>query len=261
MSKTLSTLVKEGNLKELKKVLSAKKKGKLKAGDPYADQGIDAVDRRGQNLLHQAVEANQLDIVKFLIESQSMDPNIQDKSKWTPLHIACSAGNLEIAEYLVLRVMVDVNLASVDSSTPLHYFVRHLPPLSEPSNAKKNTPSGPMDIRKSTTRLIRRAKAEEDPVFQDPVYFRILETLIGKKGKDSNINARNKNGDTPLHIAATRGNLPVCQFLIQRNANLNLTNKYACPFVLAYVYADCSSFSCFDIQLWRNSLTLGCAGG
>lgn len=231
MSKTLTQLVKEGNLKELKKVLS-KKKGKAKQGDLNLEQGLETVDRRGQNLLHQGVEANQLDVVRYLIEGHSMDPNVQDKSKWTPLHVACSAGNFEIAEYLVLRVMVDVNVASVDSSTPLHYFVRHLPPNTQDTK-KKETQAGPLDFRKNTNRLMRRLKPEEDPSLgmQESSYFRVLEMLLGKRGKDSNINLRNKNGDTPLHIAATRGNSLVVQFLIQHNANLNVTNKCVSPAV------------------------------
>lgn len=220
--KTLSQLVKEGNLKELKKVLSNKKKGKTKSGDTQASESLEGLDRRGQNLLHQAVEANQLEIVRFLIEVHSMDPNAQDKSKWTPLHIACSMNYLDIAEYLALRVMADVKLVSIDNSMPLHYLVRHLPPPVDERKKKELTSMGTIDFRKTTSRFMRRLKIEED---EDWTYFRVLEALIGKRGKDSNINQRNKNGDTALHIAATRGNLPAVQFLVQNNANLNLTNK------------------------------------
>jgi hypothetical protein len=256
MNKTLALMVKEGNLKEVKK-LFPKSSSKSRPGDWTTEQATETVDRRGQNILHLAVEANQMDIVRFLIEGQSMNPNTLDKSGWTPLHIACAAGNLEMIEYLVVRVGATANIASVDSSTPLHYFVRHVP-SSEGASAGTITPrrqrhdggQGVDNARKSLFGL-RRLRSEEEFGFnnassgggagggRDEAYFRVLEALIYKRGRESLVNAKNKNGDTPLHIAATRGNPLVLNFLIQRNANPNATNVYGL-FRLLHTHVRCA---------------------
>jgi len=211
MSKYLTQIVKEGNLKELKKQLSSKRRLKPEA----IREGIHTVDLRGQNILHKAVEANQLEIVKFLIEAQSMDPNMPDKSKWTPLHIGCAAGNLDIVDYLLMKVMVNIYVTSVDKSTPLHYFVRHLP---------QERISGQSSVKK---KLVRRFKSDDDLIApHDGLYFRTLEALSVKRGKECNIMAKNKNGDTPLHIASTRGNVHVVRFLLDHETDVNARNKY-----------------------------------
>jgi ankyrin repeat protein len=233
MNKMLALMVKEGNLKEVKKLFPKKSNSKSRPGEWTAEQATETVDRRGQNILHLAVEANQMEIVRFLIEGQSMGHNTVDKSGWTPLHIACAAGNLEMIEYLVLRVGVDVNLVSVDQSTPLHYFVRHVPPpqieAGSSSTLRRHNVHDRSEARKSLFGL-RRLRSEEDLMggngSQSDTYFRVLGALLHQKGRESLINAKNKNGDTPLHTAATRGSPHVLTFLIQRNANINALNKY-----------------------------------
>ena len=233
MNKMLALMVKEGNLKEVKKLFPKKTNSKSRPGEWTTEQATETVDRRGQNILHLAVEANQMEIVRFLIEGQSMGHNTVDKSGWTPLHIACAAGNLEMIEYLVLRVGVDVNQVSVDQSTPLHYFVRHVPPpqieAGSSGTLRRQNAHERSEARKSLFGL-RRLRSEEELTGgnggQSDTYFRILGALLHQKGRDSLINAKNKNGDTPLHIAATRGSPHVLTFLIQRNANINALNKY-----------------------------------
>lgn len=56
---------------------------------PYLD--LRTVDERGANLLHQAAEAGQSNIIKFLIEKHSANIHMRDNEGNTPLHYACKA--------------------------------------------------------------------------------------------------------------------------------------------------------------------------
>jgi len=50
-------------------------------------------------------------------------------------------------------------------------------------------------------------------------HIEIAEFLIGK---GANINAINKDGDTPLHIAVKEGNKKIAKFLLNQDANINI---------------------------------------
>lgn len=70
-----------------------------------------------QNPLHDAVRANDLELVKFLV-SENSPVNLQDKYGYTPLHLAVRLHNLEIVEFLITN---GANPNSVDryKDTPL----------------------------------------------------------------------------------------------------------------------------------------------
>jgi ankyrin repeat protein len=38
----------------------------------------------------------------------------------------------------------------------------------------------------------------------------------------ADVNAKNENGETPLHYAASNGHLPIVQYLVQHGANMNI---------------------------------------
>ncbi len=264
-------LIKEGNIKELKKLLArrgkttnTKIKSKEKGEQADGLSEIEATDRRGQTVLHVAVECGDLEIVKYLIEMGAADLNAKDKSGWTALHVACSIGQLDVIDFLITRAGADVNALSIDRSTPLHYFVRHGPPEEVDSTATKEPKERVFrkresELRKSNTifALKKVRSLDFDPSCMaiaqyantpEGTFFKLLEMLIargrggpgGKGGRDaSNINAKNKNGDTPLHIAAIKGHARVVSFLVQRGANVNVTNKWVLPHEKGLIFLEC----------------------
>ena len=58
------------------------------------------IERKGKTLLHEAVENDNLDSVKFLVEKDA-DCNVRNRQGNTPLHIASQKGNPEIIKELM----------------------------------------------------------------------------------------------------------------------------------------------------------------
>eukprot|EP01104_Vermistella_antarctica_P014246 TRINITY_DN4445_c0_g1_i1.p1 TRINITY_DN4445_c0_g1~~TRINITY_DN4445_c0_g1_i1.p1 ORF type:complete len:1074 (+),score=331.75 TRINITY_DN4445_c0_g1_i1:171-3392(+) len=120
-----------------------------------------------------------------LLISKKADINGQDDSGWTPLHCAASIGSFRICEILLQTKGIEIRL-NKDGNSPLVY-------------------------------LVRQGGTEE--IYQ---YLNVLQLMVDK-GAD--VNARNRNGEAPLHSACIRGNLDSVRFLLQNNANVNMVNR------------------------------------
>ncbi len=70
-----------------------------------------------ENALHDAVRANDLDLVKFLIKQGAIKDQ-RDQYGFTPLHLAVRLHNFEITEYLITQGS-NVNTLDVYKDTPL----------------------------------------------------------------------------------------------------------------------------------------------
>ena len=74
-------------------------------------------DFSSQSVLHDAVRANDLEQVEFLIK-QNVQLGLKDKYGYTPLHIAVRVGNYEIVKFLIENKS-NVNTTDVYGDTPL----------------------------------------------------------------------------------------------------------------------------------------------
>ena len=65
-------------------------------------QGIDlnTSDYDGRTALHVAAAEGQLECVRFLLEAAEVDPNPQDRWKFTPVGEANRFGHSDVADYL-----------------------------------------------------------------------------------------------------------------------------------------------------------------
>ena len=75
-----------------------------------------------------ATEHAQLDVVKYLVTEQQVEPLCQNESGWTPLHYGCGRGDLSIVKFLTEEIekykpMKDLmlSLTTKKKTTPLHY--------------------------------------------------------------------------------------------------------------------------------------------
>ena len=77
------------------------------------------VSDEGQAPLHKAHEKGCKEIMKELLTDSRIDPNLRDHFDFTPLHFAIHIGQLEIVRILLNSSEIDLNLLT-DGQTPLH---------------------------------------------------------------------------------------------------------------------------------------------
>jgi ankyrin repeat protein len=97
----------------------AAKNGCLKVAEILISSGADvnAKDTYGRTPLHRTVYWRHLEIIKILL-AHGADVNAKDNEGLTPLHLAALWGHLEVAE-VFLAHGADVNAKTKDGKTPL----------------------------------------------------------------------------------------------------------------------------------------------
>ena len=84
-----------------------------------ASMNVNAQDEYGETPVYVAAEKGHLDVVKYLVEKEA-DPNIADLGGITPIYIATQKGHLDIVRYLVEEAKAeDPNKARNDGRTPI----------------------------------------------------------------------------------------------------------------------------------------------
>ena len=102
-------IIKKGDIEEL--ALAIKKNPNL----------VNKTDSSGQIPLHLAILEDQLDIVEILLNTKTIDPNIQDNDGLVPLRLAISEGQIEITKALLKKEKIDLN-AEYDCRRTLLYL-------------------------------------------------------------------------------------------------------------------------------------------
>mmetsp|Transcript_44626 Transcript_44626/g.112459 ORF Transcript_44626/g.112459 Transcript_44626/m.112459 type:complete len:909 (-) Transcript_44626:74-2800(-) len=148
-------------------------------------ENVNDRDRQQQTLLHVACYENNVDMVRLLLENKA-DVDVQDRNGWTPLHCAASAGRYDIV-MLLMEHDADLNALNRDGTSVMHYLVRRFVP----------------DAQKES-------------------FIAVLKTMI-ERGFD--VNTQNKFGESPLHQACLRGNIPSIKLLLDSDAKVDAVNK------------------------------------
>lgn len=206
---------------------------------------VNLIDRHGWTPLHTACHRGDLAVIELLLTGGAgglgtNNPSIGVKPK--------GFGGSNGFDSRSPSNFVSVTLTTVDLSTPLHYFVRHPPPDQAPGikvgmrTSSETYYSLPMShtppaiskgfLLRETGEATRKWRSDGSRPYAMPAhdkYFIILQYLLGpKQGPLNTSNAMNKNGETPTHLlASARTSSPlVLAYLLQHDANVNITNRY-----------------------------------
>ncbi|CZR52556.1 uncharacterized protein PAC_02433 [Phialocephala subalpina] len=202
---------------------------------------VEAVNSFGYSTLHLAVFEKQEGAIRLLLERGKCNPSPRDRIGWTPLMWAVDESWITIAQ-LLLDFKADVSVSDEDGQTALHLaamemnvdMIRLLLQFGADACAvdkKGATPlylscqNGPLE---AASLLIQNATNLNLPVYESmdtPLLIAIdrqtlAAELLIEAGCD--LKLANKNGVTPLHMAAWEGTEAIARKLLSLGADMSL---------------------------------------
>lgn len=164
-------------------------------------------DDDGLTALHQSCIDDFEEMVKLLIEHKA-NVNANDTENWTPLHAAATCGHTNICRILIenganiLAVNADQSISfdiCEESSECLFYLQREM---------------RRMGITQADIDNAR--KSEETKIIED-----------AKKAKESgyDLDAKDKEGSTLLHLAAANGYIDLARYLLSEAVSVNIQDN------------------------------------
>jgi cytohesin len=227
----------------------------------------------GTTTLHLMCFHGSLGMVKLLVEMYG-NAEAKDENQRTPLHLACMQGHLEIAQYLYYEWIYNLQCKDKDGRTPseLAGFRSHTD-IVKYFDASGKSPTETQDLLKlfqgiSQLYLLFTAYKKRDFhlvaesnshlcvmnvkfVLKSENYFTTLHYLCKLGVLDrvknliemyGNVEARDENGNTPLHIACENGHIDVAEYLIYEcgcDKEARDNNKFTPLFVACFTKSYC----------------------
>ena len=150
--------------------------------------------------LHLAASEGHLDICQMLLE-RNADVRVHGDSGDTPLHLAASSHHLEIVRIL-LQYNAEVNPGNEDGCTPLLMALSKENALDDGGSTSLHPLS--QGLQRGDLNIVR------------------LVRLLLESG--ANVNVYDTSRNTPLHFAASAGNLDVARMLLELGAEVDSQN-------------------------------------
>ena len=174
---------------------------------------FNAQTKLGNTPLHIACRHNKVEVVRFLTEECGCDQTIQNTDGELPLHIACKQKSLEV---VTLVSNCEVNIQTVNKQTPLHIACRYPHQIDIAHFLVHSKGADPSILDGSGQYLLHEACTSGNL------------SLVRILAASTTVNSRDKNGNTPLHIACNKKHLDIAKFLIEEaptQINTSIQNR------------------------------------
>ncbi|MFP3027759.1 MAG: ankyrin repeat domain-containing protein [Wolbachia sp.] len=183
-----------------------------------AEVDVNAQDMFEFTSLMFAAESGHLDVVKYLVKEARVDVNAGNEFGNTPLIFAAEDGHLDVVKYLVKEAKANVNARNDCEDTPLIFAAEkgHLGIVKCLVEAKAD-----VNARSNGRRF------EETTALISAIYKAHLDVVkyLVKEG-NTDVNTQDRKGNTPLMLAAQRGDLGIVKCLVEAKADANTKNYY-----------------------------------
>ena len=197
---------------------------------PEVRKNINVGDKAGFTALHHAVESGCFDIVRLLLKVDEIDPNEPSNDDRYPIHLAASKKDAAILKLLMDHKKTNINVCGSAGQTALdiakelgHKEIESI--LVSRNGMRASDVDVSMNLSKiDVDTVLHRLFELTDTRFatEDEVSEKVREFL--EKGND--INVRDENGRTALHIAAKGGYLETFKALLnQEGIKVNAEDK------------------------------------
>ena len=186
---------------------------------------VNASDCFGATPLHVAACHNHKLFAHMLMRSESSaNINSMTANGSTPLHSAAACGAVEIIDLLLY---FGANLSAVDKDglSTLHHAILHVhsDQLDGEFILNRTDLGGTLHLVTIDRRGHLAMFYEKDNnIIRNTDQYRWLDAFINLILRGADIHAADKNGRTPLHIAAANGLADAVNVLLQRNSKLEL---------------------------------------
>ncbi|KAH7463946.1 hypothetical protein PRIC1_006356 [Phytophthora ramorum] len=172
----------------------------------YGDElARDGRDPQGHTIAHWAAQKATGEFLHYLhsIEAPIDAPSKDDRVQLHPIHWACAAGNLSALRTLVLKLGVDINTCDAKKHrSPLLVAAQNGHPLLVLFCVRNGADVALVD-------------ADGDTAVHWAAYKGATEIVAVFQYLQVSSDAPDKFGQTPLHLAAMRGELSTVQFLVE----------------------------------------------
>lgn len=196
VNEQIYTAVRQNDLKLAKDLLQKK------------DADINYTHEDGWNLIHSAVEASHLQMVKLLIEHEAR-VNVMDNDQTTPLLLGVQNMNLDMVRLLV-ESGADVHISNSSGWSPVHQAAESCSVEIIRLLLERGANVNQADNRMWTPLMVAIAERGEDATYAE---------LLSQHG--ANVNHCDRDHMTPLILAAQRGHAETVKSLMLFGADLH----------------------------------------
>ncbi|XP_043675945.1 protein phosphatase 1 regulatory subunit 16A isoform X3 [Vespula pensylvanica] len=166
----------------------------------------DSTNEDGLTALHQCCIDDNEEMMKLLVEFGA-NVNAEDSEKWTPLHAAATCGHLHLVRYLIAR---GANLLAVNADGNMPYDICE-------DEKTLDCIEGEMARRGVTQELIDETRASTEVQM-----LRDLQKIVTMGG---DLEYKDHQGATPLHIASANGYLRVVEYLLDQHISTDIEDN------------------------------------
>ena len=197
---------------------------------PNYTPSVQCLNCAGQTPLVVAIINENLKCVEQLAASKDIDLRLKDQNGYSVYHTCAQKNNVEALRFLLKRkdpkFVEPLFMKSIKNETPVHLA----------------SANGSIEIIKLIMSKLSEGFGSKDAYVTEKDgenqtclhlacvhgFFNIVEYLIVDLKMSFLLESRDKNGNTALHLASSKGYLPIVNVLLQCGANLETKNDEGC---------------------------------